>query len=347
MSKNNPKCVSCSSSNTIRKGVRRGNVKYLCKICGSWFQINRIRKLNPKLLMCDHLDGLSFRTIADKYDISVGSAFAKVTQELNNLPHCADISRKYCSKYSQIMLVDGKFLKVKGFDRKVPVIYGIDYLTHDIPSYTLAPSENYLALRRYFQSLKLLNYPLQTLVSDDNVNILNACRDVYPNALWQLCLNHFKENIRQSLQVRTIPTYQPFMSDLQILFKHKRSLDDFNRIAHNIVNKYKESALCIAVMADIKRRQLNLMTYLRFKNTPRTNNLIESFNSHLNGRLKTIKGFESFKHANLWLNGYFIRRRLRVFKDCDGKFKRLNGNCSISFSLTDRENLEKLQCMFR
>ena len=347
MSKNNPKCKSCSNPNTIRQGVRRGKVKYLCKSCGKWFQINRTRKINKKLLVKQHLDGVSFRALADQYNISHMTTYRYVKSELEKLPHCADISRKYCSKYSQIILVDGKFLKVKGFKNKIPVIYGIDYQTHDIPTYRLAPSENYLTFLKYFQSLRLLNYPLQALVSDDNLNIPNACREIYPRAVWQLCLNHFKENIRKTLQVRTDPSYQPFMCDLLILFKHKRSEDDFNRVAHNIVGKYKNDSLCIAVLADIKRRKKDLMGHLRYKGTPKTNNLIESFNSHMNGRLKTIKGFESFKHADLWLNGYFIRRRLRVFTDCRGKFKRLNGKCSISFTLSDRENLVMLQSMFR
>lgn len=347
MYKNNPKCKSCSSFNTIRKGIRRGSIKYFCKDCGKWFQINRATKINKKVLLKQHLDGASFRSLADQYGISHMAVYRYVKEELENLPHCADISRKYCSKYSQVILVDGKFIKVKGYKHKIPVIYGIDYRTHDIPTYKLSVSENYVTFLKYFESLRLLNYPLQALVSDDNLNIPNACYQVYPNVVWQLCLNHFKENIRNSLQVRTDPTYQPFMYDIQHLFKYKRSEDDFNRVAHNIVDKYHNDTSCIAVMLDIKRRKDNLMGYLKYKGTPRTNNLIESFNSHMNGRLKTIKGFESFTHANLWLNGYFIRRRLRVFTDCRDKFKRLNGKCSLSFTLSDEKNLEMLQSLFR
>ncbi|MBD3279439.1 MAG: hypothetical protein GF390_01875 [Candidatus Pacebacteria bacterium] len=62
---------------------------------------------------------------------------------------------------------------------------------------------------------------------------------------------------------------------------------------------------------------------------PTTTNLIECFNSHLQGRLKTIKGFESFKHADLWLNAYFLRRRTKKFTDCRGKFRNLNGKTSL------------------
>lgn len=260
------------------------------------------------------------------------TAYRHVLEALDSLPHCADITRQYCSKFSGILLVDGKFIKIKGYDRKIPVIYGIDYLTHDIPTYTLAPSENPLVLNKFFSSLRLLSYPLQALVSDDNLNIPNACRNLYPNATWQLCLNHFKENVRISLNVRSDPTYKPFMCDLEILFKPKRSEDDFNRVAKNIFNKYKHDPLCVSVLLDIERRKPNLMGYLGFKHTPRTNNLIECFNSHLNGRLKTVKGFEDFKHANLWLNAYFIRRRFKPFTDCTGKFKHLNGKNSLQKS---------------
>jgi hypothetical protein len=49
----------------------------------------------------------------------------------------------------------------------------------------------------------------------------------------------------------------------------------------------------------------------------------------LQGRLKTIKGFESFSQANNWLNGYFLRRRVKKFSGCQGKFKGLNGYNSL------------------
>jgi hypothetical protein len=98
------------------------------------------------------------------------TAYRKCISALEDLPHCADITRKYCSKFSGILLVDGKYIKVKGFDRKIPVIYGIDYLTHDIPTYIFSVSENYQTLKKFFSSLRLLNYPLYSLVSDDNLN---------------------------------------------------------------------------------------------------------------------------------------------------------------------------------
>jgi hypothetical protein len=57
--------------------------------------------------------------------------------------------------------------------------------------------------------------------------------------------------------------------------------------------------------------------------------LIESFNKQLQGRLKTIQGFESFATAERWLSAWVLRRRLTPFTDCRGKFKKLNGRPSI------------------
>jgi len=101
------------------------------------------------------------------------------------------------------------------------------------------------------------------------------------------------------------------MRGIETLFKNQRSSDDFNRVAKGIYTKYKHDELCVKILLYIDKNKNYFNAHYKVKHTPGTNNLIESFNSHLNGRLKTIKGFESFKHANLWLNAYFIRRRIK------------------------------------
>jgi transposase-like protein len=221
---------------------------------------------------------------------------------------------------------------VKGYQYKIPVIYGVDFHTHDIPTYVFATSENYLALKKFFTSLRLLNYPLQSMVSDENMNFPQACFEIYPRASWQLCTNHLKENIRKSLEVRTNPKYIPFMRGIENLFKNKISKDNFNKLAKNLLIKHSDDDLCVKILLDIAKKQPNLQAHLLVKNTPTTNNLIECMNSHLQGRLETIKGFESFQHANLWLNGYFLRRRTKKLTDCEGVFKNLNGKTPLQIS---------------
>ena len=163
--------------------------------------------------------------------MSVGSAYGHIAVLHNNLPHCADVTRYYCKRFCGILLVDGKYIRVKGYDRKIPVLYGIDYLTHDIPTYIFSIAENYQTCFSFFQSLKLLLYPLQAVACDDNINIYHAAQKVYPECTIQLCHNHYKETIRAALSVRTDPTYVPFMREVEYLFEKRRSREEFQVLA--------------------------------------------------------------------------------------------------------------------
>jgi len=326
----------------IKRGVRRGKLKFYCKVCGSYFQINRSEKLNSSKILLSHLSGHSFRSIAQDLKISVGKSYEAYFKVLQDLPICIDITRSYCSKFCGILLVDGKYLKVKGYDRKIPVIYGVDYLTHDIVHFVLGTSENYHILKRFFVSLRLANYPLKAVVSDDNPNIRESCLSVYPNAVSQLCQNHYKHNLRITLNLANDSTYIPFMKNVETLFCRKMGAEEFKIRASRIYDAYQHDDLAKKVMLDIAKRSPELLAYLKIPNVPRTTNLIESLNSHLHGRLKTIKGFKSFKGAALWLNAYFVRRRLKPFTDCTKQFKSLNGKSSLEITLKDTYKIEDI-----
>lgn len=123
------------------------------------------------------------------------------------------------------------------------------------------------------------------------------------------------------------------MREIEILFAKRRSKEEFAHIASRIFHRYKHDPRCIGVLVDIQKRLPQLTAYMYQRHIPRTTNLIESYNSHLEGRLKTIKGFESFTHADTWLNAYFLKRRLQPFTDCTKQFKKLNGTCSLEHTL--------------
>ncbi|MCX6783461.1 MAG: hypothetical protein NT141_00050 [candidate division WWE3 bacterium] len=97
--------------------------------------------------------------------------------------------------------------------------------------------------------------------------------------------------------------------------------------------------LYLEIMLEINRRKELLLGYLRYKHCPKTTNIIESFNSHLNDRLESLKGFKTYKTADLWINGYFLRRRTKKFTDCKGKFRYLNGQKSLEKTLKDDVDL--------
>ncbi len=329
--RNNPKCPTCSSLETQKRGCRRGRKRYQCQSCNQWFQINRVTEKFPaKTLLVQHLSGIPLRALSQLHGCGVATAYRRIEKGLEELPSCIDVTRWYCQKFQGILLVDGKYVRVKRYDRKIPVLYGVDYNTHDIPHYRLTQAEDYLSCRKFFESLKLTEYVLHAVVCDDNSNIYKAAQYVYPQVKVQLCHVHFLRNMRALLECEHIPAHKLFFLALCKLLVVKRSKDDFEKRASFLLKNFASEQVCSDILIELAKKQQLLQGYLLYKGTPTTTNLIESFNSHLEARLRPLKGFESFRHADAWLNGYFLRRRTKKFTDCSGKFRKLNGKTSLS-----------------
>lgn len=183
----------------------------------------------------DHIDGKPIRKIADKNKQSKSAVARKYKKQLNGLPNNNEITKRHCDRFCGILIVDGKFVKVRGFEKKIPLLWGIDYLTYDIPVFVLAASESYESWLKYFEYLKSIKYPLQIVICDDNENIKLAAQYIFPNVIIQTCQNHFLENIRRDLQVRTEEKYRSFVDDLKYwLFSQKFHRADFERRAFKV-----------------------------------------------------------------------------------------------------------------
>ena len=231
------------------------------------------------------------------FKVSPATLSRKINAYLSRLPPNADVTREYSDRFSGILVLDGKYLRVRKYFQKLALIWGIDYLTHDIPHFRLAPSENYPSSLAYFQSLRLLKYPLRCLVSDDNLSFKLAALKVYPKTIIQTCTNHFKENVRRSLKTRSDEAYRPFMKELEFLFAQKRSKGEFETLAGKLYHQWKHDPVPASIMLDLAKKKAELLAYTQVPQTPYTTNLIEAYNSHLQGRLKTIKSFNDFSSA--------------------------------------------------
>ena len=327
--KKNITCPHCKSVKTQNRGKRRGKQRYHCRSCKQWFQINRSREKVPaKSLLVQHLSGISFRTLSDIHGCGYATAYRRVQKGLQELPTCIDVTRWYCRKFQGILLVDGKYVRVKRHDRKIPVLYGVDYSTHDIPHYRLSRAEDYLTCKKFFESLKLTEYVLHAVVCDDNINIYQAAQHTFPQVVIQLCHLHFLRNMRALLDLET-GSHQVFFQLLTKLLIEKRSKQDFEQRAARLFANFSSDIVCSSILLELAKKQSLLQGYLLYKGIPTTTNLIESFNSHLEARVRPLKGFQSFRHADAWLNAYFLRRRTKKFTDCSGKFTRLNGKSSL------------------
>jgi len=228
--------------------------------------------------------------------------------------------------------MDGKYVAVKGFTRKIPFVFGIDYLTHDIPFGSLYAAEDEVSFSRFFAQLKSLGYDLKIVVADDRAGLKKALAKVFPYARLQLCHNHFVENMRATLRVRTVEKYRNFFFAVKERIFENR-IDPEETLHRFIQSSGSYNRTVKNALGSIRYREEVLFNYLLVSECPNNTNLIELYNSHLNGRLKTIKGFQSFESAQRWLNAWMIRRRTKSFTDCEGKFGYLNGHPSLALSM--------------
>ena len=279
---------------------------------------------------------MSFRKLADEHGLSHAQAYARVSTEMDKLPTNTRLTYDYCNRFCGVLVVNGKYVKVKGYKQKIPFIYCIDYLTHDIPVGILVPSESEEAFKRLFRLLKTCNYPLQVVICDDVISSLKpALLSYYPKAKIQLCQNHYTENIRQKLHIRTKNNHHHFFNSLcKHVFTEYKNDQKLDKDLHHVLTKRaKKNMLRQQIIMEVHHRRTELFTYRQIQNCPKDTNLIELYNSHLNARLKSIKGFKSLHSAKRWLNAYTIRRRTKSFTDCRGKFKHLNGKCSLEITI--------------
>lgn len=245
-------------------------------------------------------------------------------------------------KYSGYLEVDGTYVSVRGFKQKAVLIWGIDYLTHDIPHYIIAPSENYQAMLAYFKRLQLLGYDLRYLVCDDNEAIKMAARYIYSKVIIQTCLKHYREAIKRDLGLKTSDYYLEFYTMIDSMFTERLAWWEIPPEVAKIHNRFGQDPRCEYWLTDIMNRREELTAYHNFENAPNTTNLTEAYNSHLKARLKSIKGFKTPRSARLWLNGYIVKRRLSDFTSCGKKFRHLNGFCSLSKVLKNGQNLPQI-----
>ena len=270
--------------------------------------------------------------------------YRKTREFLQQVTSNLDLTIKYTNmkRYCGYLEVDGTYIAVKGFRKKLVVIWGIDYLTHDIPHFVIGNAENYQTMLAYFRRLQLLGYNLRYLVCDDNEAIKMAVRYIYPKVTIQTCLKHYRENIQRDLGLKTSSYYLDFYLEIDKLFTTRLCNPEVAWEVFKLYEKYKGDPRCVYWLTDIMQRKEELTNYHIFENTPNTTNLIEVYNSHLKGRLKSIKGFKSLTSAKLWINGYIVKRRLSNFTSCGKGFKHLNGTCSLQNVLKDTEKLPEI-----
>ena len=336
-------CPHCRTIEFVIRKTKRGNsIRYFCKSCKKYFSVNT-QWIDTKAILYDHLEGLSFRSLGIKYDISHMKAWRICEEELKKLPNNNQFTHKYCSRFSKIFLFDGKYFPVADQKYDWVLLWGIDYFRHDIPVFTVAPSENYQSWAKYFSYFRILNCYPELLVCDDNINLKMAARSRFPGVKIQTCYNHFKENIRRNLHVRSDEGkhYRQFMHRVESILSSSQKIANqtFNTWLFALYRDYHTDPLCLSILTNIEKHRSELLAYRGIPQAPVTTNLIEGMNSHLEARLQKLRSFQTVEYAKLWLNGYILKRRFTKFTDCRGKFSFLRGKTGVQLTKKERISL--------
>lgn len=263
-------------------------------------------------------------------------------EELKKLPNNNQFTFNYCNQFSSTFVCDGKYFNVASQESDWVLLWGVDYFKHDIPIMLIAPSENYHAWSKFFFYFRIINHHPQLLVCDDNTNLKMAARKNFPSVTIQTCLNHFKENIRRTLKVRSDTTYQDFMHRIEDILTEKMNDVAMNKKLFALYRDYHHDVVATTVVTNIQRYQAELTGYRGIPHSPVTTNIIEGLNSHLEARLQALRSFQTIAHAKLWFNGYVLKRRFTKYTDCKGKFKPLNGKRGIDLTKKERIDLPLL-----
>lgn len=338
------KCPVCLlTKNVVKQRKRNNSIVYLCKTCKKYFSINTVW-IDKRSILYDHLDGLSFRSLANKYKVSHMKIWRICQEELVKLPNNNQFTFNYCNRFSQIFVFDGKYFKVADSAHNWVLLWGVDYFKHDIPIFTIAPSENYQNWRKLFSYFRILVVYPRLLVCDDNINLKMAARSAFPAVKIQTCYNHFKENIRRDLMVRSDNFYRPFMRKIESILdsSNKLSDDNFNSWLWKLYRDFSDDSLCKQILINIEKYKQELLGYRGIPQAPLTNNIIEGLNGHLEGRLQKLRSFQTVEHARLWFNGYVLKRRFTKFTDCRGKFRYLKGKTGVQMTKKDRIDIPPL-----
>jgi len=146
----------------------------------------------------------------------------------------------------------------------------------------------------------------------------------------------FQELMFSILQAKTFKQAKQRITSLEKYFLPKRLLMNFPK------NQFRKIA---KVYQGFRKDKPYLFNHLKYPHLhiPKTTNLIESYNSHLELRLSSIRGFESEKTARNYINAWIIKRRFSKLTCCRKHFKKLNGKSPLEHAGVDIKDIQWLK----
>ena len=219
------------------------------------------------------------------------------------------------------MIIDAKHVPVKGQDY-------CEYLAYDtnvglIGRCHRKGGESTWGYRQTFKDLKVAGYEVKVVVSDGGMGIFSALR-AFGVKRHQRCHIHLLRDLKTGLRLHAKRPrivlrkyywvkYAKLLLNSNDEYQLTLRLKHLDRVVFSMWAGGGDVELN-SIKGFIRNLPLafTFMGYQKFWNIPKTTNVLEGYISHLNARLKTMRGLKSPANAGRILNAihYFLRKKL-------------------------------------
>lgn len=241
------------------------------------------------------LDRSTLRRVQERTGISFVGKWKQVQRYAKYIPTPLKHLEQNISEATGILIMDGKFDKVKGKNICTHIAYDTGVGVID---YWIDETENKTAYWYMLRRLEEIGYKPIICVSDGHSAITSVLEDKnIPN---QRCIFHLIKEMRACLIRRTqnneIPKpYKVLYSRIKWILKTKKIGD--------LPQKIEQFRKVIPCFHTSKQKELikwfwkvlpNAVLHLSYnENIPRTSNLLENLNGQIEQRVKTFRGIKS------------------------------------------------------
>jgi hypothetical protein len=303
--------------------------------------------------MSASLDRGSVRSLARRFGMDKTSVMAAVHRVAARLAGSAAVALALKPRWSGVLAVDGKFVRVYDrwasvaaapSDRPLPRahlavwICGIDCGTGDLPHYAVAEEETKIDLVMFFRALKAAGYRLKALVTDGNPDIASAARKVYGRTfVHQRCTRHFVEGLRALARAEEAPDRLAEtlrLAELVHSIVAARDLESAARRMAVLPHVPPSTPTQRKIMASYESSKAALAAHLLNPGMgiPSTTNAIENVFRQLSLRLGSVGQFRHWRYAEAYLAAWALRRRVTPFTDARGDRRCRNGKSPLELA---------------
>lgn len=256
-----------------------------------------------------------------------------IEQLADRIPTNTQISRWLQPKRSGYYALDGTWLKYRGKDIVLLILFDVDTL--DIVSYYVAQEETEDSYSKLIQlALPEVESNIKGIFCDGDPGLIKAIRSYFKHTPLQLCVFHKYSRVGQ-----IIPFVRPknkldkeikervqkilFAESKKIAIVRLHELEQFAK-AHNGYEKLRQ------VIGILKRNFDLLMTHFDHPEMSPYNNVLEGFNYIIKRRTKLMKGFKKPINIKRWLKLIIIDWRFHSLKE--SQFKRRNNKSPLQLA---------------